>query len=75
MTTNGSMGLLSLKVPIYNESARATPIKAKNIYNLRSKLHKLGKKMLLNQLDPRTTMGPKSKTPTRDASEEGTRNR
>ena len=43
-----SKGLLRIKVPIYNESARATPIKSKNISNLRSKLHKLGKKMLLN---------------------------
>ena len=63
MTTNRSMGLLITKLPKHYVSAHATPIKTKNRSSLRSKLRKIEKKVLLNQLDTRTAMHPKSKTP------------
>jgi hypothetical protein len=47
MITNRSMGLLSTKVSIHCGSAMATPIKTKDISNLRFKLSRLGKKKVL----------------------------
>jgi hypothetical protein len=63
------MGLLSTKESIHCGSRWATLIKANNRYSLRSKLCKLGKKVLLHWLETRAAKGPKSKTP----SEEGSR--
>lgn len=43
------MGLLSTKVSINCGSSWATPIKVKSRSNLRSKVHKVGKKVLLEK--------------------------
>jgi hypothetical protein len=52
MTTNRSMGLLSIKLSLHYGSAITTPIKTKYRYNLRCKLSRLGKKeVLLEELD------------------------
>ena len=41
--------MLSTKVSVHSGRTRAMPIKEKNRSNLRSKLHKLGKKVLLER--------------------------